>query len=88
MAIPLDKILNLSIDLYVRNQSRILADYTLIGVHCDKPRIDEFARLVPDNAEVVVNYEWRSHTSGGTINQDHFYQGGVALIRKEEKPAQ
>ena len=86
MAIDTGKILNIDINDYVSSKSKSLYSYDLVGVHCQKEDLSEFASLVPDEAEAVVNYQ---HNFFGAGSDGHRYlfehhQMGVALVPKKK----
>jgi len=56
MAINIDKILTISAEEYAMNKKTALSNYNLIGVH-SKGSVEDFAEVVQNNAEVVVNYK-------------------------------
>ena len=86
MTIAIEKILNITFTEYVESQKKRLYDYDLIGVHSKDGCIKKFSSKVPDEAEVVVNYQYRSSGAGsGIANIEFRYsQVGTALIPKEQ----
>jgi hypothetical protein len=86
MAIDTGKILNVKIEEYANSKCKSTSYYDLIGVHCDKADIREFAALVPNDAEVVVNYQRQMFGAGAGrahFTDFQYYQMGVALIPKK-----
>ncbi|MDD5192027.1 MAG: hypothetical protein PHH54_01695 [Candidatus Nanoarchaeia archaeon] len=91
MAIDTGKILNMSIKDYAESKGVSLRElsntYNLVGVHCDQRDISEFASSVPDEAEIVVNYQDTFFGAGAGSDIDRYrflhHQIGVALIPKK-----
>ena len=84
MAIDTGKILNISAKDYIDSKPSAgvhLYNYDLVGVHSPKGEISDFAALVPDEAEAVVNYQ---HNFFGTKFGFEHHQMGVALIPKKK----
>ena len=88
MAIDTGKIFNIDIKDYFENPSKVdnLLNYNLVGVHCHKENISDFASLVPDEAEAVVNYQHNFFGAGSDCDRYLFqhHQIGVALIPKKK----
>ena len=104
MAISLEKILPISLEDYLEFDDRIplsnrippyATAYDLVAVHLEgkSEPIENFARRVPDGAEVVVNYQ---HQFYGTsisrvdewsqnVSEWYHHHSGIALIRKKEE---
>ena len=76
MAIGLSKILSMRAKDYVGSGIDIKTAYKIVGIHCDLHDIKEFAKLVPDDAEVVVDY----HHELSRDPYSFHHQYGVALI--------
>jgi hypothetical protein len=72
MAISLSKILSISFRDYAESQGKSLFCFEPIGVHAENS-VKEFAKQVPDNAEVVVDYHLIPYNS---------IAYGTALIRR------
>jgi len=91
MAIDTGKIFgDLSIEEYLKNQYntnknwvRHSHEYDLVGVHSDKPAIADFAELVPNEAEAVVNYHHHFFGAGSGAPVFLHHQMGIALIPKK-----
>ncbi len=58
MTISLECILMISARDYCEMYSKELTDYMAVGVHFDDETIRGFAEIVPDEAEVVVNFHF------------------------------
>jgi hypothetical protein len=91
MAIDTGKILNVSISEYTGSNGnapgKCPQDYDLVGVHYDGKSIVDFAAKVPNDAEVVVNYQrqmFGMSTGGNMIPNFQYYQMGVALVPKKK----
>ena len=82
MGITLEKILNIDIKDYVQSGGKTLTDYQLIGVHSHEPTVKEFAQIVPNNCEVVVNYQHRFFITGEYKTTARHHQSGVGLVPK------
>tara|TARA_Y100000310_G_scaffold268360_1_gene280937 strand:+ start:4069 stop:4335 length:267 start_codon:yes stop_codon:yes gene_type:complete len=88
MAINIEKILNIEIREYCDSRYKNITCYDLKGVHLrdEQGNPTNFADLVPDKAEVVVNYQHNFFGTGsrsqGSIFEHH--QMGVALIPKND----
>jgi len=57
MAIDASRILTISFRDYADSLGRPLTYYEPAGVHCRRYDIGDFAKSVPDAAEVVVDYD-------------------------------
>jgi len=89
---PLEKILNVSATEYCASVGRELRDYELKGVHYECGKTDffaeNFAKVVPEEAEVVVNYRVTMAVSqyegddGENYGYTAFQGTGTALIFK------
>ena len=89
---PLNKILTVNVVDYCNSVGKTIFEYNLVGVHLDDAKttdqlISEFAKQVPPNTEVVVNFIYNvavAYSKG--ILSDHKssfqYASGVALIPK------
>ena len=57
--------------------------YDIVAIHSHKETIEDFAELVPDNAEAVVKYQHNFFGAGSetSISFQH-HQMGIALIPK------
>ena len=81
MAIDTKKILNIPIEHYFThlNPGR---EYSCVAIHSDNKDINEFAKLVPNKAECVVNYEHNFFGAGTDSGRYKFlhHQMGIALI--------
>jgi hypothetical protein len=83
------KILTISANEYCQIYGKNISDYRECGVHLSKRQVHrenfdlskEFAKLVPDNTEVVVSYRFSVGGSGPELFQT--YASGTALIPKE-----
>ena len=87
MTIPLEKILNVDIRDYIESRGTELKDYELCGVFSQKGDIGTFAEGVPEEVEVVVNYQFipcGSASAHGVTMLD-YRQVGTALIPKKEE---
>jgi len=71
----LAKILTISARDYCEMKGLDLGCYKAIGVHV-RGTHEEFAQIMPDEAEVVVDYQCAGSHYG-------MYSSGTALIRKE-----
>lgn len=88
MAFPLEKILSMSAQDYVGSDVQIRDRYRPVGVHFSettgqpKESLDKFSKLVPESAEVVVDYQNNTSAGGGGGGSVVFYvqMSGVALI--------
>lgn len=76
---PLEKILTVSAGDYVESKLKKLNNYSLIGIHSHGD-VEDLARIVPKNAEVVVNYR-AFVSSSRTVTRYICY--GTALIPKK-----
>ncbi|MBI4919152.1 hypothetical protein HY837_04425 [archaeon] len=97
MAIALEKILNIDLETYLRLNDKKLSDYEVKGVHCvvhysfrpyDDPiekTTKEFAKTVPETAEVVVNYQTKTIAPGNSAEKFEKEMTGIALIPKQKK---
>jgi len=88
MSIESNKILTISAMDYALSVGKQLRHYSMEGVHGKAlPRtnaLEEFAKLVPSEAEVVVNYDVSiAHT--GILDDVRAYARGTALIPKPHK---
>jgi|APSaa5957512622_1039677.scaffolds.fasta_scaffold76949_3 hypothetical protein len=85
MAIDTGNILNVSASEYCESQNTTLAKYDLFGVHYEGDDLEGFAKLVPDNAEVVVNYQ-HSFFGGSSFSMTKVNRAmGTALILKTKR---
>lgn len=83
----MEKILNIHIRDYLELSKKILGEYELRGVHSSSGSLKEFAQLVPNETEVVVNYNIQFFGAGcekGSI-KFHYNQEGIALIPKKRR---
>ena len=85
MSIRIEKILSLSAREYCESTKKKLSDYTVTGVHVNVRSHEDILtvlqRIVPDKAEVLVNYKSRSTTNfWGTVEK---VAQGYALIPKK-----
>jgi len=91
---PLEKILNISASEYCQMIGTRLSDYFPVGVHAEKisywgDPTEYFADLVPEKAEVVVNYQvnrslgpYQPAQPGHNAQGVQFTVHGTALIPK------
>jgi len=86
MTIPLEKILNVDVRDYIESKGTQLSDYEMQGVFSQKGDIGTFAEGVPDETEVVVNYQFIpcGAASAQGITMLDYRQVGTALIPKKE----
>jgi len=85
---PLEKILNVTPTEYCTSVGKELNEYELIGVHVgagiNQLLIEEFQKVVPKDAEVVVGYTPHYSYSLGFITKGLVQQSeGTALIPKK-----
>lgn len=84
MTISIDKILSISAQEYIGPGEALRKVYDLKGIHCEGADLEDFAKKVPNKAEVVVAY--KKGDSGKFLHGSpgHWigYQCGVALIPK------
>src|SRR3989344_3859633 len=80
---PLENLLTVSARDYCESVGKKLSDYEMRGVHREGfSELKNFAKMVPENAEVVVDYVFiRSSNTGNYMNAS-----GTALIPNEELP--
>jgi hypothetical protein len=93
MTIELEKILTISARDYCEMYGKELNQYDARGIHCegkneiiwlDKGIIKQFSEVVPDNAEIVVEY--RAYVAGQRCETDInliIGASGTALIPKK-----
>jgi len=86
MTIELERILTISAEEYCKIYGKKLTDYTVRGIHitsCEgEGDIKKFAKMVPDEAEVIVNFH---QAYGGTYPRwNGYYASGTALIPKNK----
>lgn len=68
MTIDKSKVLTCSARDYAESRGINLGNYDLVGMHCSSNSVEDFCREVPDNAEIVTDYQKSC--------------GGIALILK------
>jgi hypothetical protein len=96
MTFPLEKILTVSAGDWIETQTRrgstTLKNYKMVGVHIEytekralfeifDPIVPEFAKAVPKNTVVVVNYSFSISGEYG----ESIVASGTALIPKKKK---
>lgn len=84
MTISIDKILSMGAQDYIGPGNILKNSYNFVGVHYEGSDVEQFAKKVPDNAEVVVDYH--HEMAGSFSNGQDNHQYGVALIPKSNTP--
>ncbi len=77
---PLEKILTVSARDYVESRQNYLSNYIMVGVYSSED-INDFARRVPGDAEIVVDYREFPRAAYATI----VAMSGTALIPKKNR---
>ncbi len=84
MSFPLDKILNIGLDDYLKTRAKTGSEYEMRGVHLSKfywrgdyyesssrvPIKEDFAERVPEGTEVVVNFRDNAAEVGAEVDKD------------------
>ena len=90
MAIDVEKILTISVREYCEMMNKQLNNYKPRGIFSREGDISEFAKKVPNEAEVVIDYRYSSAGSTESANLNwvssrfSYFQHGTALIPKNK----
>ena len=88
---PLEKILTVSASEYCESVGKKMSDYKLVGVHAfadaHHMTFPAFAKNIPTEAEVVVNYRLVIRTTrvAFIFESVYKYPSGTALIPKDKE---
>jgi hypothetical protein len=79
---PLEKILELSLDQYLRYAGKELSEYELKAVHVEGKVAGHittcFRSEVPEDAEIVVGFHIDYYQIGGAVHQSGYTEDGAA----------
>ena len=96
MSIGRDRVFTMSAEAWCEMHGRKLYEYTAVGIHYNNQGgighlIDQFAAIVPDEAEVVTDYEFSVAVGGAGAGggfeprmdlRTEYHASGTALIPK------